>query len=118
MMENSRVAAFGDAKRFVEYVYPGDIIFFSHKWTGLVAAARVKNGKIKAPDEETLYRDVEFLTPIPKKGEAIKTMPFGKVSEITGKSFFWARTIKVPYLSIDEAENLVKELKVYLEEAT
>lgn len=118
MMENSRVAAFGDAKRFVEYVYPGDIIFFSHKWTGLVAAAKVKKGNIKAPDEETLYRDVEFLTPIPKKGDAIKAMPFGKVSEITGKSFFWARTIKVPYLSKEEAENLVKKLKEHLEKST
>lgn len=115
MMENSRVAAFGDAKRFIEYIYPGDIVFFSHKWTGLVAAARVKKGNIKAPDQETLYRDVEFITPIPIKGQSIKAMSFGKVSEITGKSFFWARTIKVPYLSRDEAENLAKELRTYLE---
>ena len=115
MMENSRVAAFGDAKRFVEYVYPGDIVFYSHKWTGLVAAGQVKKGSIKSPDDETLYREIEFLTSVPKKGETIRAMPFGKVSEITGKSFFWARTIKVPYLSKDEAESLVKELKVYLE---
>ena len=113
MMENSRVAAFGDAKRFVEYVYPGDIVFFSHKGTGLVAAARVKNTPIKAPDKETLYRDVEFITPIPKKGKKIKAMPFEKVSDITGKSFFWARTIKVPYLSKEEAEELVKALKTW-----
>lgn len=115
MMENERIAAFGDAKRFVEYVHPSDIVFFSHKWTGLVAAARIKKGSVKAPDDETLYRDVEFITPIPKRGQTIKAMPFGRVSEITGKSFFWARTIKVPYLSREEAENLVEELKVYLE---
>ena len=114
MMEKSRVAAFGDAKRFVEYIYPGDIVFFSHGWTGIVAAAKIKKGSIKKPDDDTFYRDVEFLTPIPKKGEEIKAMPFGKVSEITGKSFFWARTIKVPYLSKEAAENLVKELKKYL----
>ena len=118
MMENNRVAAFGDAKRFIEYVYPGDIVFFSHKWNGLIAAARVNKGDIKAPDEDTLYRDVKFITSIPKRGESIKAMPFKKVSEITGKSFFWARTIKVPYLSRDEAENLAKELKLYLEKNT
>ena len=118
MMENCRVAAYGDAKRFVEYVYSGDIVFFSHKWTGLVAAAKVNKGKIKAPNEDTLYRDVTFITPIPKKGEEIKAMPFKKVSEVTGKNFFWARTIKVPYLSKDEAENLAKELKLYLEKST
>lgn len=115
MMENNRVAAFGDAKRFVEYVYPGDIVFFSHKWAGIVAAGKVKKGQIVAPDDSTLYREIEFITPIPKKGEPIKAMPFGKVSEITGKSFFWARTIKVPYLSKDEANNLAVELKTYLE---
>lgn len=120
MLENKRVAAFGDAKRFVEYVYPGDIVFFSHKWNGLVAAGRVKKGNVKVPDDdnETMYRDVEFITPIPKKGQPIKAMPFGKVSEITGKSFFWARTIKVPYLSRKEAENLAHELKAYIEEDT
>ena len=117
MMENSRVAAFGEAKRFIEYVYSADIVFFSHKWEGLVAAAKVKKGDIKAPDEDTLYRDVEFITPIPEKCETIKAMPFSKVSEITGKSFFWARTIKVPYLSKTEAENLAKELKANLEKS-
>ena len=115
MMENSRVAAFGDAKRFIEYVYTDDIVFFSHKWDGLVAAAIVNKGDTKAPDANTLYRDVTFITPTPKKGEKIKAMPFKKVSEITGKSFFWARTIKVPYLSKEEAENLANELKSYLE---
>lgn len=114
MMENECVAAFGDSKRFVEYVYPGDIVFFSHKWAGLVAAGKVKNGDIKAPDDSTLYRDVEFITPVPQKGKTLKAMPFKRVTEITGKNFFWARTIKVPYLSREEAINLATELKEYL----
>jgi hypothetical protein len=113
MMENKRVAAFGDAKRFVEYVYPGDIVFFSHKWTGIIAAARVKSN-VKAPDDETLYRDVDFLTPVPIKGGILKAMPFGKVTEFIGQNFFWARTIKVPYLSKEEADSLVGELIKYL----
>lgn len=114
MIENSRVAAFGDAKRFVEYIYPGDIVFLSHRSVGLVAAARVKKGKVKAPDPEMKYRDVEFITPTPKRGTKVVGMPFGTVAEVTGKSFFWARTIKVPYLTKVEAEALVKELREYL----
>ena len=115
MMENNCVAAFGDAKRFIEYVHSGDIVFFSHKWNGIVAAARVSKGIIKKPDEDTFYRDVIFITPKPKRGDKIKAMSFKEVSEITGKSFFWARTIKVPYLSKEEAENLAIELKLYFE---
>lgn len=115
MMDNSCIAAFGDAKRFVKHVNPGDIVFFSHKWEGLVAAAKVKNTEIKKPEEEIRYREVEFITPIPEEGKKIKAMPFKKVSKITDKSFFWARTIKVPYLSKEDAEKLAKELKNFLE---
>lgn len=118
MMENRRVAAFGDAKRFVEYIHPGDIVFFSHKWVGLVAAAKVKNSPVRAPEPDTLCRDVEFITPTPRREEDLRGMPFGKVSEVTGKSFFWARTIKVPYLTKDEAEELATELGRYLEAGT
>lgn len=115
MLENNRVAAFGDAKRFVDYVNPGDIVFLSHRWIGLVAAARVKAGNVRSPDSETKYRDIEFITPVPQRGNEIVGMPFRRVSEITGKKFFWARTIKVPYLTKDEAEHLAQELRTYLE---
>jgi hypothetical protein len=114
MMENSRVAAFGDAKRFIDYLHPGDIVFFSHKWVGVVAAARVKRGAVKAPAPDTRYREVEFITPVPERGSEVAGMPFHRVSDITGKSFFWARTIKVPYLSRQEAEMLAEELANYL----
>jgi hypothetical protein len=117
MMENKCVAAFGDAKRFVKNVNTGDIIFFSHKRSGLIAAAEVKKGIILEPDDHTMYREVKFLTSIPHRGEPIKAMPFNLVSSITGKSFFWARTIKVPYLSKVDSEKLALELKVYLEKA-
>lgn len=115
MMDNNRVAAFGNAKRFVEHIYPGDTVFFSHRGFGIVAAARVKQGVLKAPDEDSHYRDVEFLTTVPKKGETLKAMPFGEVVSITGKSFFWARTIKVPYLNARETAKLLKKLKALLE---
>ncbi len=117
MMEKKRVIAYGDAKRFVGYVHPNDIIFFYHKGHGVVAAAKVKRGDIKKPNEEEWYREVEFLTKVPKKPEKIKAMPIQKVVEITtGYSFFMPPTIKVPYLSKTQANNLLIELKKYLEE--
>ena len=116
MMENQRVAAFGNAKRFVHYVYPNDIVFFSHVGEGIVAAAKVRPGPVLSLEPETRYRNVEFLTPVPLNGEEIRAMPFSTVSEITGHdNFYWASTIKRPYLSAEEAENLVDELRQYLE---
>lgn len=113
MLENKRLEAYGDAKRFASHVHEGDIVFFSHKWCGVVAAAKVKS-KVYKPDSDTWYRDVEFLTPVPSRQDNLAYMPFAKVSEFLGKSFFWARTIKVPYLTKAEALLLVEELKAYL----
>lgn len=116
MMEHERVAAFGDAKRFVDHINVGDIVFFSHRWSGVVAAAKVRPGRVRADDDkDALYRDVEFITPIPLRGTDLKAMPFKNVKEVTGRSFYWARTIKVPYLSISEAQKLVDELQLFLE---
>lgn len=114
MMEKSRVAAFGDKKSVVNYVSQGDIVFFSHRYKGLVAAAKVKSDIKHSQEMDASYRDVEFKTPVPVQGEPINAMPFRKVSEITGKSFYWARIIKVPYLSKEEAEILVDKLDEWL----
>jgi len=115
MFEHNRVAAFGEAKNCIAALTPGDVVFFSHRNLGLVAAAKVRKGNVKAVGNEELYRDVEFITPVPQKGEHIPAMPFGRVTEFTGKSFFWARTMKVPYLSKDEADQLLIELQKYLQ---
>lgn len=120
MLEQNRIAAFGDAKRFIEFVYPGDIVFFSHSGHGVVAGARVtrsKKGALHDEEADALYREVEFITPVPQRGMDIKAMPFHLVTEITGKSFFWARTIKVPYLTKGEAEMLANRLTSFLQEA-
>ncbi|MYH13556.1 MAG: hypothetical protein F4149_00075 [Gammaproteobacteria bacterium] len=118
MVENQRVAAFGDAKHFVKRINVGDTVFFSHRWTGIVAAATVRS-QVRPDGSDTLYRDVDFVTPVPQRGtDDPPAMPFGRVREITGRSFYWARTIKVPYLSKDESNRLVEELQRHLSAAS
>jgi hypothetical protein len=114
MMEKSRVSAYGDTSYVIDYLRPKDIIFFSHKWVGIVAAAEVI-GQRKSDGDEEWYREVKFLTPIPQKEVGFKKyLSFKEVSEITGKSFFWARTIKVPYLNKIESDVLLKALYLVL----
>lgn len=116
MIENCRVAAFGGAKINVERVNVGDLVFFSHRWAGIVPAAKVRPGKVKTDGSETLYRDVEFITTVPQRGTEPNAMPFSMVQEITGRSFFWAATIKRPYLSYPEAQLLADALQQHLQE--
>lgn len=113
MMENKRLEAYGEAQRFADHVSIGDIVFFTHKWCGIVAAAKVK-GPLNKLDSYTWARDVDFITAIPTRTEQLKYMPFSKISEFTGKSFYWARTIKVPYLTNNESLALLEEVKKYL----
>lgn len=116
MMEKNRVAAYGGIKYVIDYLQPKDIVFYSHKGYGIVAIAEVLgNRKIDTDDDEEWYRDVKFLTQKPNKNEGIiRYMSFGGVSAATGKSFYWARTIKVPYLSREEAQILLIEVKKIL----
>lgn len=41
MFSQNRLIGYGSAKYYVRYIHRGDLVFFSHKWCGLVAAACV-----------------------------------------------------------------------------
>lgn len=114
MFEQKRVAAYGGARRFADHVAQGDFVFYSHTGTGIVAAAEVA-GPTRKPNDDEWYHDVRFLTALPTRATGIKAaVSFRRVSEVTGRSFYWARTIKVPYLSPEEASKLLDECKTVL----
>ena len=118
MLENNRVSAFGPAAKNVDYLNEKDIVFYSHKNTGIIAAAEVVSSVKEDEFENNIekYREVEFLTPKPSRNKGInKYLKFQEVSELLSKSFYWARTIKSPYLDKEEAKKLVKELNKKLE---
>jgi hypothetical protein len=111
MMEKRRVSAYGEVKHVVEYLNPRDVVFFSHKWVGIVAAAEVSSGPPKRDGEDEEYRDVKFLTAVPSRGSGPRAVSAAQASKVTGKTFFWARTIKVPYLDREETLRLLGEVK-------
>jgi hypothetical protein len=112
MMEKKRVAAYGDQKHVVAYLNPGDIIFFYHKGFGVVAAAEVSEGRVRQEGSDEQYRDVRLLTTAPNRQEKLtRFMTAADVAKAAGRNFFWARTIKVPYLDRAEALHLVEELQ-------
>jgi hypothetical protein len=112
IMEKSRVAAYGDVKYVVEYLNPKDIVFFYHKSVGIVAAGEVC-GPVRQEGSDEQYRDVRFLTAVPSRQMGFgKAMPPAEIVKVTGRNFFWARTIKVPYLDREEALKLVSVLSV------
>lgn len=82
-----------------------------------MGAAKVVGREVKLdPANEERYWDVELLTPCPEDFENPKAMSFREVQKITAKPFFWARIQKVPFLTYEEAQHLLKELRNVLEE--
>lgn len=115
MMEKRRVAAYGDQMHVVTYLSRGDLVFYVHRGLGVIAGARIVGNQVKTDGDEEMYWDVQFLTPVPNRNEGItRWMGHAEASQVTGKSFFWARTVKVPYLSVEEAERLLAALKARL----
>jgi hypothetical protein len=111
MCDNNRVAAFGDHQQTIHCLNRNDIVFLYHKYEGIVAAGRVKSDVKSDPNvRDTLYRDLEWLTQKPKR-DAFKSMPAMAIKNILGHNFFWAKTIKIPYLGKKEAEKLLKAFK-------
>ena len=111
MFKKNRVSSFGDMGDAVYCLGKGDYVFLSHRWVGIVAAARVLSREPKG-DEDEMYVDVEFLTPIPKVvDDNIPRMAFGRTSEVVGKDLYWARIDKRPYLTKEESEKLLNGLK-------
>ncbi len=109
MFENNYIAAYGTMKHVINYISKDDIVFLFHSGYGIVGACRVKGKVEKSLDNETWYRKVEFLLKKPAK-DNLKAMSVSNIKNVLGKNFFWAKTIKVPYLSKKEAELLLEKL--------
>ncbi|MFZ1074138.1 MAG: hypothetical protein WAO21_11995 [Verrucomicrobiia bacterium] len=111
MCENSRVAAFGSQMGIVHYISKNDIVFLYHKNQGIIAAGKVVTKKVtENEDEEVFYHGLEWLTARPVRGMPFKSMPAWQIKEVLDRNFFWARTIKTPYLSSEESATLLKAL--------
>ncbi len=111
MCENNRVAAFGDIRSIVNYLGKNDIVFLYHKNQGIIAAGKVITNKVIADDgAEAIYHSLEWLSAKPMRGMPIKFMPAWQIKEVLNRNFFWARTIKTPYLSTEESMTLLKAL--------
>lgn len=112
MIQGRKVSAYGTMAEAVNDFRKGDYVFYYHKGYGIVAAGIIKSDtkEIKG-DTEELYRDVELLTPeIDSIGEN-RYISYAELSELLNKSFYMARTAKVPYLSEEECKKVLECLE-------
>ena len=114
MLSQSRVCAYGDAKRFINSFNKGDYALFYSKGRGIIAVGEVVSeeaGEVK--DENGLYHDVNVLIPEDNDYSDIheKYISAREIKEILNRGFYFASTIKTPFLNKEQVYKLIKALK-------
>jgi predicted RNA-binding protein with PUA-like domain len=111
MMKNHKVSAYGGVKNCINTFNKGDYVLYYHKGWGVIGAAKIKSSKAKENKEnDELYFDVDLLTPKVQCESELKYVSAKELKELLNKDFYFASTIKRPYLSIDEAEKIIELL--------
>lgn len=111
MLSHSKVSAYGGVKTCVNSFNKGDYVFYYHKGWGVVGAGKIKSSRSKeVKEKDEMYMTVDLLTPVVKSESELKYITVPELKELLDKNFFWAKTTKVPYLSMEESEKVLEFL--------
>lgn len=112
MFSNSKISAYGSASRYINSFNKGDYVLYYHKGFGVIGAGIIKTSSPKEnPGQNELYHTVNLLTPAINTEKDIRYISASELCSLLDKNFYFASTIKSPYLSPEEAELVIKELK-------
>jgi hypothetical protein len=112
MFANSKISAYGKASRYINSFNKGDYVLYYHKGWGVIGAGIIKTATVgEDPSKNELYHTVELLTPVIKQDSDIRYISASELCKLLDKNFYFASTIKSPYLSAEEAKLVVEELK-------
>ena len=111
MLANSKVSAYGNAKKYISYLNKGDYVLYYHKGYGVIAVGYIKSSKptIIEKNDEAYHKVVLFTPQIKNIKEACYISP-SELSQLLSKNFYYASTIKTPYLTKDEVILISEEL--------
>lgn len=112
MLSQSKIAAYGDAKRYINSFSKGDYALFYSKGRGIIAIGKIISDTPTDVDDEK-YHKVEMIVPQSFEGdtESLKSLSPAEIKMALNKNFYWASTIKTPFLSKAQSEILIKELE-------
>lgn len=112
MILGNKIAAYGDAKRYIDSFRKDDYALFYSKGRGIIAAGQiVTDTPTEVGDEK--YHSVRMIVPENFNGD-VKALPAlspNEIKTILKRNFYWASTIKTPFLTGVQVEMLIRELK-------
>lgn len=111
MLSENKIAAYGEAARYIDRFNKGDYALFYSRGRGIIAIGKIISDKPSVIGEEKNHK-VKMILPQHFEGDAtaLPALTPQEIKTILGKNFYWASTIKTPYLSGDQVDLLVKAL--------
>lgn len=106
MISQNRVSAWGDACRFIDRFNPGDYVLYYEKGKGIIAVAKITSEAPLVYGSEK-YQTVSMIVP-PDDNRSIRP---SELKKLLKKGFYFASTVKAPYLSEDEVFAVCEALK-------
>ena len=112
MIAQNKISAYGDARKYIRSFEKGDYALFYSKGRGVIAIGKVLTDECTNADKDEAYRKVEMITPKNFSGNAAELPALSptEIKNILGRNFYWASTIKTPFLTGTQVELLIQAL--------
>lgn len=115
MLTSERISAYDGAGKYIESFNNGDIVFYYVKGRGIVAAGEIcsETNVCDYYGSVEKYKMVRMISPvyIPKTETELMSISPSDIKRLLNRNFYWASTIKTPFLDRDQCECLISELK-------
>lgn len=115
MLTSEKISAYDEAGRYIESFNNGDFVFYYVKGRGIAVAGEICSDASICDYHGLVekYRMVKMISPInmPKSEEELKCIRPSRIKELLNHDFYWASTIKTPFLDKEQCEILLSELK-------
>ena len=112
MILGNKIAAYGDAKRYIDSFRKNDYALFYSKGRGIIAVGQIVTDTPTEVGDEKCH-SVRMIVPEKFNGD-VKALPAlspNEIKTILKRNFYWASTIKTPFLTGAQVEMLIRELK-------
>lgn len=113
MLIQSRVCAYGDADRYINSFNRGDYVLYYSKGRGVIAVGEVISDKpSQIETEKGLYHDVKMIVPTNNDFRKIreKYVSAQEIKGLLNRGFWFASTMKTPFLSSDQVDVIARAL--------
>ncbi len=114
MLSQSRICAYGDADRYIRSFNKGDFALFYSKGKGIIAIGEIVSDEPATVEtEKGLYHNVNMIVPENGDYNSIneKYISAREIKNLLNRGFYFASTMKTPFLNKTQVDILIKALE-------